>query len=86
MVPWWGKEVEIVSDLCGKIKEKQVLEIGGGTGRFSIELAKKGANVTSLDPAKAMLMVTREKMLAKYRVNHAARCFESIYKRALDGR
>jgi len=58
---WWGKEVEIVSNLCGNIKEKQVLEIGVGTGRFSIELAKKGANITSLDPAKAMLMVTKEK-------------------------
>lgn len=58
----WEKELEIVSYLCGDVKEKQVLEVGGGTGRFSIELAKKGANITSLDPAKAMLTVTREKI------------------------
>jgi len=57
----WEKEVEIVSNLCGNTEEKQVLEIGVGTGRFSVELAKKGANVTGLDPAKAMLMTTKEK-------------------------
>lgn len=59
---WWGKEVQIVSDLCCSIREKQVLEIGVGTGRFSVELAEKGANMISLDPARAMLMVAREKM------------------------
>ena len=57
----WGKEVEIVASLCGDIKGKRVLEVGVGTGRFSMELAKQGANVTALDPTNAMLTVAKEK-------------------------
>lgn len=57
----WKKQIKIVFDLCGDIEGKELLEIGVGTGRFSIELGKKGANITSLDPANAMLKVTKEK-------------------------
>lgn len=57
----WKIQKKMVCDLCEDIKGKRLLEIGVGTGRFSIELAKKGANMMSLDPANAMLQITKEK-------------------------
>lgn len=41
--------------LLGEIKEKKILDVGAGTGRLSIALAKQGADVTALDVSKEML-------------------------------
>lgn len=57
----WETQLRMVCDLCGNIEGKELLEVGVGTGRFSIELGKKDANITSLDPANAMLRITKEK-------------------------
>lgn len=57
----WETERRIILDLCGNIYEKKVLDLGAGTGRFSMELAKNGANIVSYDPAKAMIKVVNEK-------------------------
>lgn len=46
----------------GKIKEKDVLDLGCGTGKWSIILNKKGANVTSVDNSKEMLDVLKKKI------------------------
>ena len=51
----------IVLDLIGDCVGKNVLDIATGTGRFAIELAKKGANVTVLDSSKAMLRIVKAK-------------------------
>jgi len=40
----------------------QVLEIGAGTGRFSIELASNGFNVVALEPSEEMLAKAKEKV------------------------
>lgn len=39
----------------------RVLDAGGGTGRWAIRLAKRGADVTLADPAPAMLAIARRK-------------------------
>ena len=42
--------------------KKLVLEVGAGTGRFSIELAKRGFNVISCDISEPMLYRVKEKI------------------------
>jgi SAM-dependent methyltransferase len=41
-----------------------VLEIGAGTGRIAIPLAKMGHQVTAIDPSRSMLAVARLKAMA----------------------
>jgi 2-polyprenyl-3-methyl-5-hydroxy-6-metoxy-1,4-benzoquinol methylase len=47
--------------LCGEISGAKVLDIGCGTGRYSIEFAKRGAaQVTGIDFAPAMINFAQE--------------------------
>ena len=52
---------EIVIELVGDSKGKQILDIAAGTGRFALELARRGAEMTVLDSSKSMLEVTHKK-------------------------
>ena len=47
--------------LIGNVRGKKVLDIGCGTGRYSIELTKKGATVTGVDISEKMLEIARKK-------------------------
>ena len=50
-----------IFSLLGDIAGKQVLDVGAGTGRLSIELAKHGAFVIALDVSGEMLKVLARK-------------------------
>ena len=52
---------EIVLKLCCIDSIHFILDVGTGTGRFSIELAKKGAIVIGLDPSKSMIKLAKSK-------------------------
>lgn len=54
-------EQEKIFELLGEIKNKEVLDIGAGTGRLTNILTQKGAEVTALDISKEMLEVLRRK-------------------------
>lgn len=41
--------------------DRPVLEVGCGTGRIAIELARQGYTVTGLDPSPSMLAIARQK-------------------------
>ncbi|MEA1939165.1 MAG: class I SAM-dependent methyltransferase [Candidatus Caldatribacteriota bacterium] len=61
-----GKHADFVESECAfnlfKIKKgMKVLDIGCGTGNFSVKLAKKGCKVTSIDLSDKMLNLAREK-------------------------
>jgi len=45
----------------GKLKGKKVLDLGCGTGRNSVKIAEKGAEVIGIDLSKEMLEIAREK-------------------------
>ncbi len=50
---------------CGDIAGLEVLDVGCGSGRYTVELAKRGANVTGIDCAPRMLQIAREMALEK---------------------
>lgn len=46
----WGKEDEYFMELLQLSKAKKIADLGCGTGRVTIELAKTGYEVTGIDP------------------------------------
>ena len=58
------REKQAVLDAIGPIEDKRVLEIACGTGRFTVMLAERGADVVGLDISAAMLQQGREKARA----------------------
>lgn len=52
---------EIVFNFNNSWRDKLILDVGCGTGRFSTEIAKKGAKVLALDFSNAMLNILEQK-------------------------
>lgn len=50
-----------ISGVLGDLKGKKVLDVGAGTGRLTVELARAGAEVTALDVSEEMLKVLKRK-------------------------
>lgn len=57
---------DILLNMIDSWKDKKILEVGCGTGRFSIEIAKHGGTVTALDPSIPMLKKLEEKINDRY--------------------
>jgi ubiquinone/menaquinone biosynthesis C-methylase UbiE len=49
-----------VDRLLAQISFSNVLDVGAGTGRYALELARKGTRVTALDQSPEMLAVARQ--------------------------
>ena len=49
-----------VDPLLAQISFARVLDVGSGTGRYALKLARKGASVTALDQSPEMLGVARQ--------------------------
>lgn len=56
-----GAEIKFLTKLFTKYNIESVLDIACGTGRHSIELAKKGFRVTGIDYSQDLIKVAREK-------------------------
>jgi ubiquinone biosynthesis O-methyltransferase len=54
-------EQRLILKHCGNLMGKRVLDIGCGTGLYSIRFANKGAHVSAVDPSKKMLDIAQEK-------------------------
>ncbi|GGL72325.1 class I SAM-dependent methyltransferase [Halocalculus aciditolerans] len=55
------REKRAVLEAIGPVDGERVLEIACGTGRFTVMLAERGADITGLDISEAMLQEGREK-------------------------
>lgn len=53
-------EVDFIEKEISKDKNCEILDIGCGTGRHAIELAKRGYNVTGIDLSESMIKKARE--------------------------
>jgi 2-polyprenyl-3-methyl-5-hydroxy-6-metoxy-1,4-benzoquinol methylase len=53
-------ECDFIEEEIGYKKDFKILDIGCGTGRHSIELAKRGYNVTGVDLSDSMLQKAQE--------------------------
>lgn len=53
---------QIVLVLMGNIRGKKILDIGCGTGRFSLLLQKQNSDVFSIDPSGSMLKMFKGKL------------------------
>ena len=58
-------EVDFIEEELEFDKTKRILDIGCGTGRHAIELAKRGYKVTGIDLSKAQLKRACEKAKAE---------------------
>jgi 2-polyprenyl-3-methyl-5-hydroxy-6-metoxy-1,4-benzoquinol methylase len=56
-------EVDFLENLLGLPRGAEILDIGCGTGRHSIELARRGYRVTGVDLSEGMLAVARQTAL-----------------------
>src|SRR3989344_3411857 len=71
MIGWYDKlycksektkeQIKFLTRIFKKNKCKKILDVSCGTGRHSIELAKKGFSVTGLDIEKGMIKYAKEK-------------------------
>jgi ubiquinone/menaquinone biosynthesis C-methylase UbiE len=63
VVPDWPGEIDFYQELAAQARSngRSVLELGCGTGRVAIRLARRGVDVVGLDLSAAMLDVAREK-------------------------
>ncbi len=55
------REKEAVLNALGPVEGSRVLEIACGTGRFTVMLAERGADIVGLDISEAMMAQGREK-------------------------
>jgi len=58
------REKEAVLDALAPIEDKRILEVACGTGRFTVMLADRGADIVGMDISEAMLEQGRKKAVA----------------------
>jgi ubiquinone/menaquinone biosynthesis C-methylase UbiE len=58
------REKRAVLDALGPVEDKNILEVACGTGRFTVMLLERGADVVGLDISEPMLQQGREKARA----------------------
>ncbi|MEK4387698.1 methyltransferase domain-containing protein [Solibacillus sp. FSL W7-1464] len=61
----WGKEDDFFMELLQLTKAKKIADLGCGTGRVTIELAKAGYEVTGIDPNEEAVLRAQNKAHAQ---------------------
>jgi 2-polyprenyl-3-methyl-5-hydroxy-6-metoxy-1,4-benzoquinol methylase len=55
------RDLDVYVDVATELGARSVLDVGCGTGTFACLLARRGVEVTAVDPAAASLEVARAK-------------------------
>jgi ubiquinone/menaquinone biosynthesis C-methylase UbiE len=58
-------QARVLANMVGRIQDRQMLDVGTGTGRAAFILALGGANVTAVDASEEMLAVARQRAAAQ---------------------
>ncbi len=53
--------MKYIHEYLGSVKGKKILDVGAGTGRYSISLANEGYDVTAVEPVKYNLGILKSK-------------------------
>ena len=56
-----GTQARVLANMVGRIQDRDVLDVGTGTGRAALLLARGGAHVTAVDASEEMLAIGRER-------------------------
>ena len=54
-----GTQARVLTNMIGRIKDRDILDVGTGTGRAALLLARGGARVTAVDASEEMLAIAR---------------------------
>jgi len=54
-------QARVLANMVGRIKDREVLDVGTGTGRAALILALGGAKVTAVDASEEMLAIARQR-------------------------
>jgi SAM-dependent methyltransferase len=57
--------VQFIERLAGPIEGREIVDVGTGTGRAAVFLARSGARMTGVDASEAMLAVARQRAAAE---------------------
>ena len=60
----FGDDSEFFCQQAAKLTAKTIIDLGCGTGLLTVELAKRGHQMTGIEPSEAMLAVARAKPYA----------------------
>ena len=56
-----GAQARVLTDFVGRIRGRRILDVGTGTGRAALLLARGGAQVTGVDASEQMLTIARQR-------------------------
>jgi len=56
-----GSQARVLANMVGRIKDRSIVDVGTGTGRAAILMARGGARVTAVDASEQMLEVARRR-------------------------
>ncbi len=55
------RRLDFIGEVAADLRPSRVLDVGCGSGRFAVDLARRGASVVGLDFAPEMLSLARDK-------------------------
>jgi 2-polyprenyl-3-methyl-5-hydroxy-6-metoxy-1,4-benzoquinol methylase len=56
-----AEQARVLAGFIGEVHDRRVLDVGSGTGRAALLLARAGARVTAVDASEPMLAVARQR-------------------------